>query len=73
MRTDLQTLNLRLDILSLTLVELARSIPAAQAAQAAEAIAQRVTDRMADVAVSARTDQRVAADLAPILAALRHH
>ena len=73
MRTDLHTLNLRLDILNLTLVELARSVPAAEAAKVAEAISRRVTDRIAGPAISAHADQRVAADLAPILAALRHH
>ena len=73
MKTEVRTLNMRLDILTMTLTELARSLPVEEAARAAKAIGERVAGRVAGTKISTRTDTTVAADLAPILAALRRH
>ena len=72
-KTDLGTIALRLDILSLALAEMAGALPAQEAARAADAICRRVTGRIASTPMSESADVSVAADLGPILAALRRH
>lgn len=73
MKADHQTVALRLDIFSLVLAELARALPAQEAARATEAITQGVANRIADHPICESADATVAADLASILAALRRH
>jgi len=72
MKIDNATLNLRLDLLRMMMTELARALPTSEAARAADAIGRCVADRMADSPISQDADESIAADLAPILAALRH-
>jgi len=72
MKIDNATLNLRLDLLRMMMTELARALPTSEAARAADAIGRCVADRMADSPISQDADESIAADLAPILAALRN-
>jgi hypothetical protein len=57
------------ELLRLALQEIARSLPAAQAAEVAAAIRHRV-DVLADGELSSAADATLAADLAPLLRAL---
>jgi hypothetical protein len=70
---DLHALNARLDILGMSLVELARSIPAEEAWRAAESIRMRVYGRIQQAPLCDGADVAGAADLAQILAALVRH
>ena len=72
-RRDLHALNAWLDMLGVSLVELARSIPAEEAWRTAEAIRMRVYGRMQQAPLCEGADVAVAADLAPTLAALVRH
>lgn len=67
----LQTVNLRLDVMSMALAELARALPPSQAARVAEAIVQQAMGRLAEASISEIADESIAADLAPLLSALR--
>jgi len=71
MKTDLQTVVWRMDLLTVVLAELARSLPAAEAARAAEAIARGVDCLLADRPLHDSVDEAVAVDLASVLGALR--
>lgn len=66
----LQAVNLRLDVMSMALAELARALPPAQAARVAEAIVKQATGRLAGTSMSEIADEPVAADLAPLFLAL---
>ncbi len=66
----LQAVNLRLDIMSMALAELARALPPTQAARVAEAIVKQAMGRLAGASISEITDESIAADLAPLLSAL---
>jgi hypothetical protein len=66
----LQAVNLRLDIMSMALAELARVLPPSQAARVAEAIVKQAMGRLAGTSTSEIADESIAADLAPLLSAL---
>ncbi len=67
---QLETINMRLDFLSMVVSVLARSLPPLEAARAVQAIGERVIEQLRrDPAEAA--EEAVAADLAPILAALQ--
>ena len=70
---DLQAVNARLDILGMTLVELARSMSTDEARLAAEGIRERINGRIQQAPLRGGADAAAAADLAPILAALVRH
>lgn len=67
----LQAVNLRLDVMSMALAELARAVPPSQAARVAEAIVKQAMDRLAGASMSEIADESIAADLAPLLSALQ--
>ncbi len=70
---DLQAVNARLDILGMTLVELARSMSTDEARRAADGIRERINGRIQQAPLRGGADVAAAADLAPILAALVRH
>lgn len=67
----LEAINLRLDFLSMVLAVLARSLPPREAAHAVHAIGERLIEQLGRQRVSESAEEAVAADLAPILAALQ--
>lgn len=67
----LETINLRLDFLSMVAAVLARSLPPREAAHAVHAIGERLIEQLGRQRVSESAEEAVAADLAPILAALQ--
>ncbi len=71
MKTDLQTIALRLDVLIMILADLAKALPAQEAARAADDITRGVTSRIAGQPIRESADVTIAADLARILNALR--
>ena len=73
MKSDQETVALRLDIFSLALSELARALPVQEAARATDAIARGVANRIANQLLCDSTDAAVTADLVSILAALQRH
>lgn len=73
MKTDLQTVVWRMDLLCVVVAELARALPAAEAALAAEAITRSVNSHLADRPLHDSVDEPVAADLVAILGAVRRH
>lgn len=66
-----ETINLRLDFVSMVLAVLARSLPPQEAAHAVNVIGERVIEQLGRSPVSKSADEAVAADLAPIIAALQ--
>ena len=68
---QLETINLRLDFVSMVLAVLARSLPPREAAHAVNVIGERVIEQLGRSPVSESADEAVAADLAPIIAALQ--
>lgn len=68
---QLETINLRLDFVSMVLAVLARSLPPQEAAHAVNVIGDRVIEQLGRSPVSESADEAVAADLAPIIAALQ--
>lgn len=66
-----ETINLRLDFVSMVLAVLARSLPPQEAAHAVNVIGERVIEQLGRSPVSESADEAVAADLAPIIAALQ--
>ena len=68
---QLETINLRLDFVSMVLAVLARSLPPQEAAHAVNVIGERVIEQLGRSPVSESADEAVAADLAPIIAALQ--
>ena len=69
---ELVAITLRLDFLRDIVVELAAAQPADRAEQVLSVVANRWMQRISDLALDEATDEAVAADLAPILAALHH-
>lgn len=69
----IEVISRRLDFLSMVLAELAMALPPREAARAARAIGQRVVQHLESGPVSEAADEAIAADLAPILSALRRH
>ena len=63
-------LNLRLDVMSMALAELARALPPAQAARVAEANVKQALGRLAGASISEIADESIATDLAPLLSPL---
>ena len=70
MTEQLETIKLRLDFLSMVLSVLARSLSPLEAARAVQVIAERVVEQLGRNPAEA-AEEAVAADLAPILAALQ--
>lgn len=70
---DVQAINLRLDVLRMTLVELARSLPPDEAARAATMLHRGVNARTSSQRIHEDADAAVAGDLGPILSALQRH
>ena len=70
---DIETLHLRLDVLGMVLVELARTLPDHGATRAAQDLGERVTARLGCAPISDAGDECIAADLAPVLSALQRH
>ena len=67
---QLEVINLRLDFMSMVLAVLARSLPPLEAARAVQVIGERVVEQLGRNPAEA-AEAAVAADLAPILAALQ--
>ena len=68
---QLDVINLRLDFQSMVLAALARSLPPREAAHAVQVIGERVVEQLGRDPVSESAEEAVAADLAPIIAALQ--
>jgi hypothetical protein len=66
-------INRRLDFVNMVLEELAMALPPEEAARAVRAIGHRVVQHLASGPVSETADEAIAADLAPILSALKRH
>lgn len=67
----LDAINMRLDFMSMVLAVLARSLPPREAAHAVQVIGERVVEQLSRDPVSESAEEAVAADLAPIIAALQ--
>jgi hypothetical protein len=68
---QIEVINLRLEFMGMVIAVLAKSLPPLQAAHAVRAIGERVVEQLGRAPVSRSAEEAVAADLAPILAALR--
>jgi hypothetical protein len=68
---QLEVLKLRLDFMSMVLAVLSRSLPPREAAHALQVISGRVVEQLGRERASACAEAAVAADLAPVLAALQ--
>ena len=68
---QLDAINMRLDFMSMVLAVLARSLPPREAAHAIQVIGERVVEQLGQQPVSESAEEAVAADLAPIIAALQ--
>lgn len=68
---QLDAINMRLDFMSMVLAVLARSLPPREAAHAVQVIGERVVEQLGRQPVSESAEEAVAADLAPIIAALQ--
>lgn len=66
----LQAVNLRLDVMSMALTELARAVPPSQAGRVSDAIVKQAMGLLAGASMSETADESIAADLAPLLSAL---
>ena len=71
MKTDLQMVGKRRDLLRMMLTETAQSLPPQEAAGVAQAIGQSVTGRLASSPISDLENGYIAADHTPVLAAFR--
>ncbi len=69
---NLHAVTVRLDVFRDILIELAAALPPDCAAGVATAIENRLTERLGDMEIDEPTDDAMASDLAPLLAALRH-
>jgi len=69
---NLHAVTVRLDVFRDILIELASALPPDCAAGVATAIENRLTERLGDMEIDEPTDDAMASDLAPLLAALRH-
>lgn len=65
-----QVINLRLDVLRIALVEIARYPPTEDARRAASAISEEVSRRLGEEPIGKSADQAHAADRGPLLSAL---
>ncbi|WP_298826336.1 hypothetical protein [uncultured Piscinibacter sp.] len=70
---DAEVINLRLDVLRMTLVELARSLPPDEAVRAATMLLRGVHARTASQRIHEDADAALAGDIGPILSALQRH
>ena len=68
---QVEVINMRLDFMSMVLAVLARSLPPREAAYAVQVIGERVVEQLGRDPVSESAEEAVAADLAPIIAALQ--
>ena len=68
---QVEVINMRLDFMSMVLAVLARSLPPREAAHAVHVIGERVVEQLGCDPVSESAEEAVAADLAPIIAALQ--
>lgn len=68
---QLDAINMRLDFMSMVLAVLARSLPPREAAHAVQVIGELVVEQLGRHPVSESAEEAVAADLAPIIAALQ--
>lgn len=68
----MDVVNMRLDFVTMVLATLARALPPREAAHALQVIGERVVQQLAQGPVIESAEEAVAADLAPIIAALRH-
>lgn len=68
---QVEVINMRLDFISMVLAVLAGSLPPREAARAAHVIGERVIEQLERLPVSRSAEEAVAADLAPIIAALQ--
>ena len=68
---QMEVINMRLDFMSMVLAVLARSLPPREAAHAVQVIGERVVEQLGRDPVSESAEEAVAADLAPIIAALQ--
>jgi len=66
-----QMLTVRMDALIIALTEIARTLSPQQSARAANAIGERIEQIVANGELSDRADAALAADLAPLMGALR--
>lgn len=72
MKTEqLEVINMRLDFISMVLAVLARSLPPLEAAHALQLIRERVVEQLGRAPAPESAEEAVAADLAPIIAALQ--
>lgn len=69
-KAQMDALQVRLDVLSLALAEIARALPPDRAASVRKAIRNRVTQRLDGVALSDTADAVVAGDLGGLIGAL---
>ena len=68
---QLEVIHMRLDFMSMVLAVLARSLSPREAAPAVKVIGERVIEQLGRDVVSESAEEAVAADLAPIIAALQ--
>lgn len=68
---QLEVINMRLDFMSMVLAVLARSLSPREAAHAVQVVGDRVIAQLGRDPVSESAEEAVAADLAPIIAALQ--
>ena len=68
---QLEVINMRLDFMAIVLTVLARSLPPREAAHALQVTGERVLEQLGHAPAPESAEQAVAADLAPIIAALQ--
>ena len=68
---QMEVMNTRLDFISMVLAVLARSLPPREAAHAVQVIGERVVEQLGRGPAPEGAEEAVAADLAPIIAALQ--
>jgi hypothetical protein len=68
---QLEVIHMRLDFMSMVLAVLARSLSPREAAHAVKVIGERVIEQLGRDVASESAEEAVAADLAPIIAALQ--
>jgi len=68
---QVEVINMRLDFINMVLTVLARSLPPREAAHALQLIGERVVEQLGHDPAPESAEEAVAADLAPIIAALQ--
>lgn len=68
---QLEVINMRLDFMSMVLAILARTLPPREAAHAVQLIGERAVEQLGREPACESAEEAVAADLAPIIAALQ--